>query len=401
MTQTSIQEVLQIKDQEQRIALRAWAKAGYKGSIIAGTGFGKSRCGVMALGEMLRRVEGDGLLLVPTVQLQDQFKDEFYKWGYEDVLDRVEILCYASAHKIKGRTFAVTVADEVHLGLSPIYREIFSDNIHNMLLCMTATLPEEPEYKVLLVNMAPPVYVITLDQCVQKGLIAPYKIKCIAVDLTNEERKTYKSANNMFVHYKYKLGQFDAFDRANAILASPHTSSPEDKKNAALFYKAIRDRKEIVQKAYNKILYTGMICQNRDVKTLTFSGTNEFTDETRQHLVSLGIKAASYHSTMKTSARKKALNDFKDNEIKVLCSTKALNQGYDIPDAQLGIICGLDSKALQMIQRVGRLLRLSDSDKVAEVVVLYVRDSQEEKWLTNAIKNLSNIVWIDDISSYI
>jgi len=50
---------------------------------------------------------------------------------------------------------------------------------------------------------------------------------------------------------------------------------------------------------------------------------------------------------------------------------------------------------------VGRLLRLSDSDKVAEVVVLYVRDSQEEKWLTNAIKNLSNIVWIDDISSYI
>ena len=104
---------------------------------------------------------------------------------------------------------------------------------------------------------------------------------------------------------------------------------------------------------------------------------------------------------MKASLRKKALQDFKDNEIKVLCSTKALNQGYDIPDAQLGIICGLDSKALQMIQRVGRLLRLSNSDKVGEIVVLYVRDSQEEKWLRNAIKNLSNISWIDQISSYI
>lgn len=394
-------DVLQTKDQEQRTALRSWAKAGYKGSIIAGTGFGKSRCGVMALGEMLRRVEGDGLLLVPTIQLQDQFKDEFYKWGYEDVLDRVEILCYASAHKLTGRVFAVTVADEVHLGLSPIYREVFANNEHRMLLLMTATMPEEPEYRQLLVNLAPPVYVLSLDQCVQKGLIAPYEIKCVAVDLTGEEKKAYKAANNMFVHYKYKLGQFDAFDRANAILASPHTSSPEDKKNAALFYKAIRDRKEIVQKAYNKILYTGLICKAKDSKTLTFSGTNEFTDETSKHLEELGIKSAAYHSTMKASLRKKALQDFKDNEIKVLCSTKALNQGYDIPDAQLGIICGLDSKALQMIQRVGRLLRLSNSDKVGEIVVLYVRDSQEEKWLKNAIKNLSNITWIDQISSYI
>ena len=401
MTQTYSQQTLQVKDQEQRIALRAWAKAGYRGSIIAGTGFGKSRCGVMALGEMLRRVEGDGLLLVPTVQLQDQFREEFFKWGYDDVLDRVEILCYASAHKIKGRTFAVTVADEVHLGLSPIYREIFSNNEHKMLLCMTATMPEEPEYKVLLVNMAPPVYVITLDQCVQKGLVAPYNIKCVAVDLTAEEKKAYKAANNMFVHYKYKLGQFDAFDRANAILASPHTASAEDKKNAALFYKAIRDRKEVVQKAYNKIVYTGMICAVKDVKTLTFAGTNEFTDEMASHLINSGIKAAAYHSTMKTSLRKKALQSFKDNEVRVLCSTKALNQGYDIPDAQLGIICGLDSKALQMIQRVGRLLRLSKSDKIAEVAILYVRDSQEEKWLMNAIKNLSNITWIDDISSYI
>ena len=85
----------------------------------------------------------------------------------------------------------------------------------------------------------------------------------------------------------------------------------------------------------------------------------------------------------------------------MLCSTKALNQGFDVHDANLGIICGLDSKALQMIQRVGRLLRLSDKDKVGEVVVLYVKDSQEQKWLENAIKNLSNINWIDDISSYI
>ena len=37
----------------QRAALNAWHKAGYCGSIIAGTGFGKSRCGVLAVAHAL------------------------------------------------------------------------------------------------------------------------------------------------------------------------------------------------------------------------------------------------------------------------------------------------------------------------------------------------------------
>jgi superfamily II DNA or RNA helicase len=394
--------LLQVKDTEQRTALRAWARAGYRGSVIAGTGFGKSRVGIMAVGELLRRNEGKGLILVPTNQLQDQFADEFSKWGYDDVLDRVDILCYQSACKLSKETYTVTVADEVHLGLSPVYRTIFTDNTHNKLLCMTATLPEEPEYRTLLVNLAPPVYTITLDECVAKGLVAPYKINCIAVELTDEERKAYKTANNMFVHYKYKLGQFDSFARAQSILANPQTSSPEDKKNAAMFYKAIRDRKEVVQKAYNKILYTAQIAKAfPDKKILTFGGSNEFTNSMYDEISKQDIPVARYHSALGTKAKQQALKDFKESTVKVLCSTKALNQGFDVHDANLGVICGLDSKALQMIQRVGRLLRLSDKDKVGEVIVLYVKDSQEEKWLQNAIKNLSNISWIDGISSYI
>ena len=53
-----------------------------------------------------------------------------------------------------------------------------------------------------------------------------------------------------------------------------------------------------------------------------------------------------------------------------------------------------------MIQRVGRLLRLSQ-DKVGKVIILYVPDSQEEKWLKSSIQSFNNIVWIDKLSSYI
>jgi ERCC4-related helicase len=46
-----------------------------------------------------------------------------------------------------------------------------------------------------------------------------------------------------------------------------------------------------------------------------------------------------------------------------------------------------------MIQRVGRLIRFQE-DKEGKVYVLYVKDSQEEKWLKSSVKNLKNIIWL-------
>ena len=43
-------KVLLIKDQEQKKALTAWKDAGFVGTVIAGTGFGKGRVGVIACG---------------------------------------------------------------------------------------------------------------------------------------------------------------------------------------------------------------------------------------------------------------------------------------------------------------------------------------------------------------
>ena len=59
-----------IKDDEQRKALKGWSTNNYIGSIIAGTGFGKSRCGVVAIAKTLELLGNSrGLVLVPTTQL--------------------------------------------------------------------------------------------------------------------------------------------------------------------------------------------------------------------------------------------------------------------------------------------------------------------------------------------
>ena len=71
-----VSQINQVRDAEQKKALNNWAADGYVGSIIAGTGFGKSRCGVLAIEYALKH-GGNALILVPTVQLQDQFIEEF------------------------------------------------------------------------------------------------------------------------------------------------------------------------------------------------------------------------------------------------------------------------------------------------------------------------------------
>ena len=389
---------------EQKKALNKWASNNFIGSIIAGTGFGKSRCGVLAVEFALKQCQkartngyrkkhlysGRALILVPTIQLQDQFREEFCKWDLERCLDNVDILCYQSAYKLVDKYYDIVVCDEIHLGLSLEYRKFFDNNTYDKLLCMTATLPEEEEYKELLHKLAPTAYSITLDKCVTLGIVSPYEIYCVPISLTDSEREDYKNINNKFVRCKYALGQFDAFNNAKYIL-SDSNSHPEDKRVAAQFYQAIRERKSIVDFAENKITtFQKLVSDNIDNKILVFSGANNFTDQLCESVSPLAV---SYHSGKTKKQKASALQQFRDDSINILCSTKALNQGLDIPNANMGIICGLTSKSLSMIQRIGRLIRYQEG-KIGSVYILYVKDSQEEKWLKNSVRNLNHINWM-------
>tara|TARA_R100000951_G_scaffold116698_1_gene129874 strand:- start:3818 stop:4987 length:1170 start_codon:yes stop_codon:yes gene_type:complete len=381
-----MEKIYEVKNQQQRKALNAWAKDDFNGSIIAGTGFGKSRCGVLAIKKLLQPGER-ALVLVPTTQLQDQFAEEFKKWDADDVLEHTDIICYQSAYKLKAMHYAIVVCDEIHLGISPKYRKFFENNTYDRLLCMTATVPEDDEYRNYLMKLAPIRFHISLDECVELGLVSPYEIVCIPVELNEEDQVAYKKAQNKFLQAKYRIGDFDAFTAAKLILAK---KIPGDAGAAKMFFNAISERTKVVQHSTTKIdKAKELVAQHTDDKILVFSGTNRFTDAMADSL-----SALAYHSAHTKKRRAEVLESFKDGSNRILCSTKALNQGFDVPDASVGIIAGLVSKSLPMIQRVGRLLRLNTPDKIGKIYIVYVHNSQEEKWLKQAVKSLNNVKWL-------
>ena len=65
-----------IKTQVQDLAYDAWVRHGRKGTIVAGTGFGKSRLYVRRVHELFLagvvRPDNPSLLIVPTERLRDE-----------------------------------------------------------------------------------------------------------------------------------------------------------------------------------------------------------------------------------------------------------------------------------------------------------------------------------------
>ena len=62
---------------------------------------------------------------------------------------------------------------------------------------------------------------------------------------------------------------------------------------------------------------------------MTFSGANDFTDQVCD---ALSPFALAYHSKKRKKEKENALSSFKEGKVNVLCSTKALNQGFDVPE---------------------------------------------------------------------
>jgi superfamily II DNA or RNA helicase len=389
------------RDIAQQVAGKNLKQAGYNGSVIAGTGFGKTRVLVNAAIEKVNNGQNRVLVLVPFDHLKDRFKTEFinvlgrtfgvYFWN-----TNVQTECYASIEKLDPTDYCMILGDEIHLGLTDRCMEFYrrAERLKIPMTFCTATLPEDPEYRKRLLNIAPPVYEITIDECVVQGFVAPYSIQCIGIDLTDEEAKKYKTVNANFGYWKGKLG-LDAFRFANIIIGNKKAYNKNMIEAALGFYRAIRQRKKIIDHAMNKVFMAKEVVNALPGKKLVFGGDNEFTDLLHSSIDGSGV----YHSKVPKKQRDAALDDFRTGRINVLCSTKALNQGLDIPDASVGVICGLTSKSLTMIQRVGRLVRRdpADPDKTGNVVIVYVKDSQEEKWLHNSLKDIdaSNVVWID------
>lgn len=143
--------------------------------------------------------------------------------------------------------------------------------------------------------------------------------------------------------------------------------------------KKMTQRKELINNYYRKFDVVRKICaKHRDDKVLVFNQFNQQTNKCYWHLLEEGIKARIIHSGILKEKRDQDLIDFRKDRFNVLLTTKVLDEGFNLPSIDVGVIMAGDSTAKQTVQRMGRVLRKKEHRSILYQV--YCKDTIEEEY---------------------
>jgi superfamily II DNA or RNA helicase len=92
--------------------------------------------------------------------------------------------------------------------------------------------------------------------------------------------------------------------------------------------------------------------------------------------------------------RRSNLRLFRKGVFEVLIACRALDEGFNVPEARIALIGAGTSSKRQRIQRMGRVLRSMTGKENAEVITIYATDVEEAR-LAQESQNLRDIVQIN------
>ena len=142
----------------------------------------------------------------------------------------------------------------------------------------------------------------------------------------------------------------------------------------------IFNRARMVKNSINRIPFGIELLQKykRD-SWIVFTENKKQAKEFNTIINSKGYKSAIYNTDLDTSEREENLNNFKNGNLNVLVSCTALDEGFDMPEADGAMILSASSSKRQRIQRMGRVLRITANKQNALIVTVYSSKTEYEK----------------------
>ena len=160
------------RDEKQQDAVRKWIKAGGRGIFSHPTGFGKTRCAVMAMKAFLSKNKGKKVLVVvPTDYLQTQWRDTLTEY---DLAGSVSVEIINSAIK-RPDEIDMLVIDEIHRAMSEQNINIFKVKKPKLVLGLSATFNRLDGRHNLILKSIPVVDLITIQEAQANGWLSDYR----------------------------------------------------------------------------------------------------------------------------------------------------------------------------------------------------------------------------------
>jgi superfamily II DNA or RNA helicase len=340
----------------QQAALGAWELGGRRGVLALPTGAGKTRVAIAAMA----RLGVASLVLVPTRVLLHQWRAELGRffdgkvgaWGDgEREVAPIMVITFESAYRQMhrlGRAFELLVVDEVHHFGAGRRDEALEMSIAPYRLGLTATLPSDPSAVETLETLVGPVVFQRSVQQLAGRYLADFEVVVLNLPLDEEERAAYEADQALFrpVHAAFRRV-------APGARWADFVAAVQESREGQRALAAWRRTRRLLAMTRAKAHAVGeLLAQHRDRKVLVFTSDNEAAYAVaRQSLV------APITCDIRRDERDEVLALFRSGELPALVSSRVLNEGIDVPDADVAIIAGGSHGDREYVQRVGRLLR--------------------------------------------
>ncbi len=376
------------RTERQKQCAKSWFTNKAKGTLVACTGFGKTRVALISLKAFLKKhPEFRVLVVVPTETLRNQWTSLLDEWGLGLNCD-VQIINTVIKHKYD---CDILVIDEIHRTPSNTFQEVFNVVKYKYILGLTATFERLDGKEKLIEKFCPVIDTITSEEALFNGWVSSYTEYLVLIDV--DDIDIYKSYNKEFTqHFEFfnydfnvamsmvgPKGYIKRIQMRDEIL--PSNASKEDKSNALKnityhamgFTRVIQARKKFINNHPKKIELCNKIMNARkNSKIITFSKNVSMAE---------AIENGKNVYTGKVTKKKGRvmIEDFDKAESGTLHSCDKLNEGADLHGASVAIILGLDSSKTKATQRRGRVIR-AEAGKHAEIFNLVLNNTVELEW---------------------
>ena len=348
------------------------------GSIVLPTGAGKTIIGL----KIIEIVNSPTLIIVPTLDLIKQWTKILSRnfdieigniGGGTENIRPITVSTYDSAY-IKapwiGNKFLLIVFDEVHHLPAPSYRLIAETFVAPYRLGLTATIEREDhleqDFPYLIGKST---FQITAKELAENKYLADYVIERKKTFMSSEEYLKYKESMTTYHTCLKKIGLKMNSNNAFKRLIMMST-------NNTMARRALVARNNAIDIALNSTSKMDeirkILGENKDIKTIIFTQHNKLVYEISNDFLIPFIT----HKSSKEE-REDVLTGFKDGRYKAIVTSKVLDEGIDVPDAQLGILVSGTGSSREFIQRLGRLLRPKNDNNEARLIEIVSSGTSE------------------------
>ena len=385
------------RDIRQEQCVQAWFKAKGKGCIVASTGFGKSRVGLLIIQKILSKYPTKQILVVvPTTLLKEQWSQLLDSWGFS-LNCNIQVINTVIKNSYN---CDILIIDEIQRIAADTFREVFNTVKYQYVLGLTATFERLDGKHKVIEQYCPICDNIPITECQINGWVSPYKVYQVLIDV--DDIDTYKQYNKEFQeHFEYfgydfnlalsLLGPKGFINRAKLRDERCPKGSEQERKNvfqaityhATAFMRCIQSRKAFINNHPKKIELAQKIIDSYPLaKIVTFSNNVKMAEAIKRGKVYTG----------KTSKKKgrTTIEEFNKETSGVLCTCFKADEGMDIKGLSIGIVLGTNSSQIKATQRIGRICRFEEG-KEAIMFYLIINNTVESEWFKKANSNQSYV----------